>query len=183
MGTVGDCYDNAMMESFWGTMQLELLDTRNWRTKADLAAAVFEWIECSYNPFRAQPRNAQSGGVRGTTPRLVHDHLPHLTPAVRAAGEPQRGHHARQTWPAPHGRAVRLLSPHVYDVITTDPHEDRGRSVRAADAFSFQQATGHHITRHLWANHPKASRARWRLPLSGLCCPVPCHRRRTIFGL
>ena len=26
MGTVGDCYDNAMMESFWGTMQLELLD-------------------------------------------------------------------------------------------------------------------------------------------------------------
>jgi putative transposase len=28
MGTVGDCYDNAMMESFWGTMQLELLDTK-----------------------------------------------------------------------------------------------------------------------------------------------------------
>ena len=29
MGTVGDCYDNAMMESFWGTMQLELLDRKN----------------------------------------------------------------------------------------------------------------------------------------------------------
>jgi len=28
MGTVGDCYDNSMMESFWGTMQIELLDTR-----------------------------------------------------------------------------------------------------------------------------------------------------------
>ena len=27
-GTVGDCYDNVMMESFWGTMQLELLDTK-----------------------------------------------------------------------------------------------------------------------------------------------------------
>ncbi|MEV3927275.1 hypothetical protein [Actinomadura coerulea] len=31
MGTVGDCYDNAMMESFWGSMQLELLDTRKWQ--------------------------------------------------------------------------------------------------------------------------------------------------------
>jgi putative transposase len=32
MGTVGDCYDNAMMESFWETMQLELLDARIWKT-------------------------------------------------------------------------------------------------------------------------------------------------------
>ncbi|TDD81522.1 IS3 family transposase [Actinomadura rubrisoli] len=33
MGTIGDCYDNSMMESFWGTMQLELLDTRAWKTR------------------------------------------------------------------------------------------------------------------------------------------------------
>ena len=52
MGTVGDCFDNAMMESFWGTLQLELLDTRKWQTRAELAASVFEWIECWYNPFR-----------------------------------------------------------------------------------------------------------------------------------
>ena len=50
MGTVGDCYDNAMMESFWGTMQLELLDSRIWRTRDELANAIFEWIECWYNP-------------------------------------------------------------------------------------------------------------------------------------
>ncbi|TMR24237.1 IS3 family transposase, partial [Actinomadura geliboluensis] len=31
---------------------LELLDTRKWQTRAELAAAVFEWIECWYNPFR-----------------------------------------------------------------------------------------------------------------------------------
>ena len=37
MGTVGDCYDNAMMESFWGTMQLELLDTKEWQTRDELA--------------------------------------------------------------------------------------------------------------------------------------------------
>jgi len=52
MGTVGDCYDNAMMESFWGTMQLELLDSRSWKTRAELANAIFEWIECWYNPQR-----------------------------------------------------------------------------------------------------------------------------------
>ncbi len=52
MGTIGDCYDNAMMESFWGTMQLELLDSKQWKTRDELANAVFEWIECWYNPNR-----------------------------------------------------------------------------------------------------------------------------------
>jgi putative transposase len=52
MGTVGDCYDNAMMESFWGTLQLELLDQKSWKTRQELATAIFEWIECWYNPKR-----------------------------------------------------------------------------------------------------------------------------------
>jgi len=52
MGSVGDCYDNAMMESFWGTMQLELLDSKPWETREELANAMFEWIECWYNTKR-----------------------------------------------------------------------------------------------------------------------------------
>jgi putative transposase len=53
MGSVGDCYDNAMMESFWGTLQLEVLDRRKtWHSRAELANAIFEWIECWYNPTR-----------------------------------------------------------------------------------------------------------------------------------
>jgi putative transposase len=52
MGTVGDCYDNAMIESFWGTLQLEILDQQQWKTRDDLANAIFEWIECWYNPKR-----------------------------------------------------------------------------------------------------------------------------------
>ena len=40
MGTVGDCYDNSMMESFWGTMQLELLDRRTWKSRKELANAM-----------------------------------------------------------------------------------------------------------------------------------------------
>lgn len=52
MGTVGDCYDNSMMESFWNTLQLEVLDTRTWETRTELANAIFEWIECWYNTER-----------------------------------------------------------------------------------------------------------------------------------
>jgi putative transposase len=45
VGSVGDCYDNSLVESFWGTMQLELLDSRAWKTRAELANAIFEWID------------------------------------------------------------------------------------------------------------------------------------------
>jgi len=52
MGSVGDCYDNSMMESFWGTLQLEVFDTKFWKTREELANAIFEWIECWYNTER-----------------------------------------------------------------------------------------------------------------------------------
>lgn len=37
MGGVGDCYDNFMIESFWSRMQVELLDTKRWRIRIELA--------------------------------------------------------------------------------------------------------------------------------------------------
>lgn len=52
MGAVGSAYDNALVESFFGTMQIELLDRRAWDTRAELASAIFEWIEAFYNPTR-----------------------------------------------------------------------------------------------------------------------------------
>ena len=52
MGRVGSAYDNAMMESFFGTLQRELLDRRLWATRKELASAIFEWIEAWYNPRR-----------------------------------------------------------------------------------------------------------------------------------
>lgn len=52
MGTVGDCYDNSPMESFWGSMQVELLDRQRWRTNLELAIAVADYIEHFYNPAR-----------------------------------------------------------------------------------------------------------------------------------
>jgi putative transposase len=52
MGTVGDCYDNAPMESFWGSMQIELLDRQTWRTRLELATAMAEYVEHFYNSER-----------------------------------------------------------------------------------------------------------------------------------
>lgn len=52
MGRVASSVDNSMMESFWSTMQRELLDRRAWQTRNQLAAAIFEWIEGFYNPVR-----------------------------------------------------------------------------------------------------------------------------------
>jgi len=52
MGKVACAYDNSLMESFFGSMQIELLDRRSWATRAELASAIFEWIEAWYNPRR-----------------------------------------------------------------------------------------------------------------------------------
>jgi putative transposase len=52
MGSVGDCYDNAMCESFFATLECELLDRVTLRTPAEARTAVFDFIEGWYNPTR-----------------------------------------------------------------------------------------------------------------------------------
>jgi transposase InsO family protein len=52
MGAVGSCFDNAMIESFWSRMQVELLDRRIWRTRVELANAIFEYLEIFHNRQR-----------------------------------------------------------------------------------------------------------------------------------
>jgi putative transposase len=52
MGRVASSVDNTMIESFWSTMQRELLDQHTWDTQGELAGAIFEWIEAWYNPRR-----------------------------------------------------------------------------------------------------------------------------------
>jgi putative transposase len=52
MGSIGDCFDNSVAESFFGTLQLELLDEHRWTTRNQLALALFDWIEGWYNPRR-----------------------------------------------------------------------------------------------------------------------------------
>ena len=52
MGSVGDAYDNAMAESFFATLECELLDQRRFKSQAEARMAVFEFIEGWYNPRR-----------------------------------------------------------------------------------------------------------------------------------
>ena len=52
MGSVGDCFDNALCESFFATLECELLDRRSFRTQAEARMAVFEFLEGWYNPRR-----------------------------------------------------------------------------------------------------------------------------------
>lgn len=52
MGSIGDCYDNAMIESFWSRMQVELLNRKRWLTRVDLANAIFEYLEIFHNRQR-----------------------------------------------------------------------------------------------------------------------------------
>ena len=52
MGSVGDAYDNAMCESFFATLECELLDRCRFKTQAEARRAVFEFIEGFYNPRR-----------------------------------------------------------------------------------------------------------------------------------
>ena len=51
-GSVGDCFDNAMAESFFASLECELIDRSRWRTHAEARMAVFDYIECFYNPRR-----------------------------------------------------------------------------------------------------------------------------------
>ena len=52
MGSVGDAYDNAMAESFFATLECELIERRSFRSKAEAKASLFSYIEGWYNPRR-----------------------------------------------------------------------------------------------------------------------------------
>ena len=76
MGAVTSASDNALVESFFGSLQIELLDRRRWNTRAELAAAIFEWIEAFYNPVR---RHTSIGSLSPAEYEARH------TPAAEAA--------------------------------------------------------------------------------------------------
>jgi putative transposase len=56
MGSVGDCFDHALVESFNATLECELIDRRVWRTKTQARLEVFYWIQAVYNRTRRHSR-------------------------------------------------------------------------------------------------------------------------------
>ena len=52
MGSAGDAYDNALCESFFATLECELIERRRFKNQAEAKMAVFDFIEGWYNPHR-----------------------------------------------------------------------------------------------------------------------------------
>jgi putative transposase len=74
MGSIGDCFDNAVIESFWGRMQTELLNRQRWRTRVELANAIFEYLEVFHN------RQRRHSAIGMLTP-IEYENL-HTSPSV-----------------------------------------------------------------------------------------------------
>jgi putative transposase len=94
MGSVGDAYDNAMAESFFASLECELIDRRSWQTKTDARLALFTWIEGWYNPRRRHsalaylsPMNFEAKHDDRSTPRGQHG-LPTVGACVAGATPP-----------------------------------------------------------------------------------------------
>ena len=83
MGTVGDAYDNAMAESFFASLECELIARRTWQTKTEARIAVFTWIESWYNPRR------RHSGIGYLSP--VNFERKQQTPASEQHGLPTAG--------------------------------------------------------------------------------------------
>ena len=77
MGSVGDCYDNALCESFFASLECELLDQHRFRTQAQAKMAVFDYIEGFYNPRRRHSSIGQKSPIN-----FERLHRPALTDAA-----------------------------------------------------------------------------------------------------
>jgi transposase InsO family protein/transposase-like protein len=73
MGSVGDAFDNAVIESFWGRMQTELLNRKRWTTRTELANAIFDYLEVFHNRRR---RHSALGMLTPTQFELQHSTRP-----------------------------------------------------------------------------------------------------------
>ena len=94
MGSIGDCYDNAVIESFWSRMQVELLDRRRWRTRLELANAMFDYLEVRL------PRDLPQPPPAALRPRLAHTHR------VREPGINHRGMKSSKATPRNAGHTM-----------------------------------------------------------------------------
>jgi putative transposase len=94
MGSVGDAYDNAMAESFFASLECELIDRRSWQTKTEARLALFTYIEGWYNPRRRHsalgylsPMDFECKHASTSPPRSEH-RLPTVGVCVAVATPP-----------------------------------------------------------------------------------------------
>ncbi len=97
MGSRGDCWDNAVAESFFATLKKELIHRRTWPTKAELRTEVFDYIEVFYNrqrrhktlgqrsPADYENRTLGPDGTGLAAPRLASTHKTKFTAPTPSA--------------------------------------------------------------------------------------------------
>jgi len=100
LGSVGDSFDNAMAESWFGTIKIELIYRKVWRSRHDAELAIFRWIEGWYNQRRIQQalgwrspveyENAHYAGADLAVPATAHP-APVLTGVKHTTLDPGSG--------------------------------------------------------------------------------------------
>ncbi len=87
MGSKGDCFDNAVAESFFATLKKELVHRRSWPTRAELRTEVFDYIEVFYNRERRHstlgqlsPVDYENSTLSPSGPIDAASRLPSLAP-------------------------------------------------------------------------------------------------------
>ena len=88
MGTVGDAYDNAMAESFFASLECELIERRVWQTKTQARLDIFTWIEAWYNP-----RRRHSGVGQMSPNNFERKHAELQKSPITQKLEPEHGSH------------------------------------------------------------------------------------------
>ena len=96
-GSAGDCFDNAMAESFFATLECELIDRRSFRTQAEARMAIFQFIEGWYNPRRRHsalgylsPNDYERDAAKATPGAVRNVHRPARgVPGACWSGEPK----------------------------------------------------------------------------------------------
>jgi putative transposase len=84
MGSVGNCFDNARYESFFATLECELLNRRRFKTQVEARTAIFDFIKGRYNPRRC---HSALGYLSPLEYERVHRDHPEQT--VRSATAPR----------------------------------------------------------------------------------------------
>jgi putative transposase len=126
MGSVGDAYDNAMAESFFASLECELIDRRVWPTFAQARMDIFTWIEGWYNPRRRHSGIGQISPIEfekklqaaASNPRSAEDGLPKwcFAPVDKPSSRLEEG-------PSPCPQASPLDNPAPEHATHQEPHQ------------------------------------------------------------
>ena len=104
MGTVGDAYDNAMAESFFASLECELIDRRSWQTKTEARLALFTYIEGLVQPAAPALAHGQTSPANFERNHVNPIRSQHGLPTAGAASQA-----ARRRWTTLHlSSSVRL---------------------------------------------------------------------------